>query len=385
MGRAGNDMERSNNKVIKFNKIMANNKEKKQNKKVRLSTIAYSLLIMAALFLGLAAALAYGIGVDNARFNNSKFARAALERVPFPAVIIDYRHFISIGELNGNLKAIKSFYENQDFSKAGIRVDFSTDDGKKRLKVREKQLLNKMVEDKVIEVLARRKGIRINDNLVSQNVSRKLKEYGGEEAVQKDLARLYGWDMKDFEKKVVKPSMYKEELKKIVFHENKNRWQESANKIKKAAEELKSGKEFSEVAAVYSEGTTAKKGGELGWFKKEQLIPKLAEITFSLKESETSGITESELGYHIIKLEEKKSEDGEEMARISQIFTRKFSFADWLEEQMKNMKFFVLMKDYYWDKENLIVEFKDRDMKKFEERILKEIQMDNKQLTTINK
>jgi len=364
---------------------MENNKEKKQNKKVRLSTIAYSLLIMAALFLGLAAALAYGIGVDNARFNNSKFARAALERVPFPAVIIDYRHFISIGELNGNLKAIKSFYENQDFSKAGIRVDFSTDDGKKRLKVREKQLLNKMVEDKVIEVLARRKGIRINDNLVSQNVSRKLKEYGGEEAVQKDLARLYGWDMKDFEKKVVKPSMHKEELKKIVFHENKNRWQESANKIKKAAEELKSGKEFSEVAAVYSEGTTAKKGGELGWFKKEQLIPKLAEITFSLKESETSGITESELGYHIIKLEEKKSEDGEEMARISQIFTRKFSFADWLEEQMKNMKFFVLMKDYYWDKENLIVEFKDKDMKKFEERILKEIQMDNKQLTTINK
>jgi len=345
--------------------------EKKQNKKVKLSTVIYSLLIAAALLLGLAAGLAYGVSADD-----NKFARIITEHIPFPAAVINYYHFISISELSGNLKAVKSFYENQDFSKAGIRVDFSTEDGKKRLKIREKQLLNKMIEDKAIKILARRRGVKINNNLVSQNVSRKLKEYGSEEAVRKDLARLYGWNMEDFKEKIVKPDMYKDELEKIVFRESKDRWQESANKIKKAAEELENGGEFSEVARNYSEGATAQENGNLGWFKKEQLLPKLAEIAFSLEEGKTSGIIESELGYHIIKLEEKKSEDGEEMARISQIFTRKFSFADWLEEQMKNMKFFVSMKDYYWDKENLIVEFKDKDMKKFEERILKEIQED---------
>jgi len=346
--------------------------EKKQNKKVRLSVIIYSLLIIVALFLGLATTLVYGFSADE-----NKFARVLTENISFPAVVINYYHFVSTGELSGNLKAVRSFYENQDFSKAGIRVDFSTEDGKKRLKAREKQLLNKMIEDKAIEILARRRGVKINNNLVSQNLLRKLKEYGSEETVRKDLARLYGWNMEDFKEKIVKPDMYKDELEKIVFRENKNRWQESANKIKEAAEELKNGGEFSEIAGAYSEGATAQESGNLGWFKKEQLLPKLAEIAFSLEKGKVSGVIESELGYHIIKLEEKKSENGEqEMARISQIFIRHFSFVDWLEEQMKNMKFFIPIKDYYWDQENLTVEFKSEDLRKFEKKVLEEIQSD---------
>ena len=170
--------------------------------------------------------------------------------------------------------------------------------------------------------------------------------------------------------------MYKEELKKIIFRDNKDRWQKPIKEIGKASEELKNGKEFSEVVRTYSEGTTAQEGGGLGWFKREQILPKLAEIAFSLEEGKTSGVIESELGYHIIKLEEKKSEEGEEMVKISQIFKRQFSFADWLEEQMKSMNFFILIKDYYWDQENLIVEFRSEDMKKFEEKTLQEIQGD---------
>jgi len=343
---------------------------KDEGKKVKLIVEVYSLLIVIVLFFGLAAILAYGVRADN------KFTQAASRYIPFPAVIINYYNFISISELDKNLKAVKSFYENQDFSKVGMRVDFSTEDGKKRLKIREKQILNKMIEDKAIEILSRRKGIKINNNLVNQNVERKLREYGSQKTVQKDLTRLYGWNMEDFKEKVVKPDMYKDELEKIAFSESENRWQEPRNKIIKAEKELKNGREFSEVAKTYSEGSTSQEGGDLGWFEKEQLLPKLAEIAFSLEEGKTSGIIESELGYHIIKLEEKKSEAGKDMVKISQIFTRQFLFSDWLEGQMKNMKFFIPSRDYYWDQENSVVEFRDENLKEFEKKVLEDIQGD---------
>jgi foldase protein PrsA len=344
--------------------------EKDKKIKVKPSVVVYSLLIIIAVFFAAVTALVYGFGTG------SKIAKVAVKYIPFPAAVVDYCHFISIGQLDSNLQSVRNFYESQDFSEVGLRVDFSTEDGEKRLKVRERQLLNKMIEDKVMELLARQKGIRINQKLVSQNVSRKLQEYGNKEEVKEDLARLYNWNLEDFEEKVVRPDMYKDELEKIAYEESKSRRQDAEEKIKKAKQELDSGKEFSETARSYSEGLTAQDGGELGWFKKEQLLPKLAEIAFSLNEGDASQIIESELGYHIINLEEKKSEESGELVRISQIFVRQFSFADWLEEQMKDIKFFVPIKDYYWNQESLTAEFRSEDLKKFEEKILEEFQGD---------
>ncbi len=346
-------------------------KEDNKDKKIKLSTVVYSFLIIMALFLGSAFFLVYRIGTDE-----NKFAQAAASHFPFPAVAINYRYFISTSELSDNLKAVKKFYESQDFSRAGMRVDFSTEDGKRRLKVREKQLLNKMVEDKAIEILARERGIKISGDLAGQNLSRKMGEYGSQEAIQKDLARLYGWNMEDFKEKIVKPDMYKDELMKFFFEENKELWREPMDRIEKAEEALEGGTEFSEVAKAYSEGATAQEGGILGWFERNQLLPELAEIAFSLEEKKTSEIVESELGYHIIRLEEKKSEDGEEMVRISQIFISKPLFSDWLETQMKNMKFFVPLRGYYWDGENLFVEFRDESLRQFEQDLLEKAEGD---------
>lgn len=345
-------------------------KDKNKERKIKPSVIIYSLLIVAALFLVAMVVLIYGWGADN------KITKVATQYIPFPAVVINYYHFIPIGKLNENLRSVKNFYENQDFSKVGLRVDFSTEDGKKRLKIRERQLLNKMIEDMTIEILARREGIKINQELVNQNVSRKLKEYGNKEDIKEDLARLYNWNLEDFENRIVKPSMYKEELEKMAYEKSEHRRQESKEKIEKAKQELDSGKEFSEIARSYSEGSTAQDGGELGWFKKEQLLPKLAKIAFSLNEGDTSYIIESELGYHLIKVDEKKSEGDEELMKISQIFIRQFSFVDWLEDQMKNMEFFIPIRDYYWDQESLTAEFNDGDLKKFEEKILEDFQGD---------
>lgn len=343
--------------------------QEKLSKKLKPSVLLYSALIAAAVYVIAVGVMIYVFNADN------KAVKITAKYIPYPAAVVDYFHFITVGELDDNLQSVKKFYENQDFSKVGLRVDFSTEEGGKRLKIKEKGLLNKMVEDEAVEILARREGVKINKQTIAQSVDRKLAEYGSGEDVEERLKKLYGWTMRDFEEKVVRPGMYREELMKNVISRKPENSQ-AEEKIKQTEEELKNKADFQEVARKYSEGLTAQDGGELGWFKKDQLISEVSKTVFSLEEGEISGIMESELGFHIVEMEEKKTEGNEEMARIRQIFISKNSLAEWLEEKMKNVKVFVLLKDYYWNKRDLKIEFRNDDLKEFENTMLNTFQDD---------
>lgn len=76
-------------------------------------------------------------------------------------------------------------------------------------------------------------------------------------------------------------------------------------------ERVNSGKtDFSMLARLYSEDTeSAKRGGELGFLGKGQLVPEFADVAFNLSDPKrVSRIVQSEYGYHIIQLIEKKGE-----------------------------------------------------------------------------
>jgi len=350
-------------------------KNKTENKniipKMKPLTIVYAVAIVIVALIIIGGISIYGFSADG------KIARVFKKYVPYPVVIINYSKVITTGELNENLSSVRSFYEKQDFSKVGMRVDFSTEDGKKRLGIREKELFNKMIEDKAIEILARKNGIKIASEAVDQSVNRKLEEYGTRENVEKSLADLYGWTLDDFKEKVVKPSMYREELEKLILSQNENEFATQAKeKIEKAKGELEEDKNFDEVAKSYSEGITAEDGGELGWFKKDQLITEVADTMFSFTRGQRSDVIESPLGYHIVEVEEKKTEGDNEMIKIKQVFTRKKTFVNWLDEQIKTMKIFIPLKDYYWDSQKGIVDFSDEKMRDFEKNLLENFQGD---------
>lgn len=175
----------------------------KKKKQIKSKTLFISLGIFLVILLIAVFVWVYVSGSETK-------VRAFGEKVYLPAAVISYTHFISMSEVADNLQSVKSFYENQDFSKIGYRVDFNTEKGKKNLKLKEKEILNKMVEDRVIEILAKKNGVNITKKLVDQNVSRKLKEYGTQEAVKENLKKQYGWTLEDFKEKVVTPSMYAE-------------------------------------------------------------------------------------------------------------------------------------------------------------------------------
>jgi peptidyl-prolyl cis-trans isomerase SurA len=68
--------------------------------------------------------------------------------------------------------------------------------------------------------------------------------------------------------------------------------------------------DFSVLARLYSEDTeSAKRGGELGFMGRGQLVPEFATVAFNLTDpKKVSRVVQSEFGYHIIQLIEKRGD-----------------------------------------------------------------------------
>lgn len=85
----------------------------------------------------------------------------------------------------------------------------------------------------------------------------------------------------------------------------------TTNEVKKRAEEvrvlaLKEDANFESLAKQYSEEPLREKGGELGYFTKNQMVPEFSEAAFSLEIGGVSELVKTEFGFHIIKVEDKK-------------------------------------------------------------------------------
>lgn len=77
---------------------------------------------------------------------------------------------------------------------------------------------------------------------------------------------------------------------------------------KAALERLKKGEDFAKVAAELSKDPgSGKEGGDLGWFAKERMVPEFAEAAFKLEKGQLSEPVKSQFGWHVIKLEDKRT------------------------------------------------------------------------------
>lgn len=86
---------------------------------------------------------------------------------------------------------------------------------------------------------------------------------------------------------------------------------EKKAKAEEALKEIKSGKDFVETVKKYSDAASGESAGDLGYFKREDMVPAFSEAAFKLKPGEMSGIVETQFGYHIIKCEDRKAEQYE--------------------------------------------------------------------------
>lgn len=79
-------------------------------------------------------------------------------------------------------------------------------------------------------------------------------------------------------------------------------------------ERIRSGEDFAQLARRFSHDPGSKdQGGDLGWFREQQMVPEFSRAAFSLPPGAVSGIVESPFGFHIIKVE--KAKGAERQAR----------------------------------------------------------------------
>lgn len=88
-------------------------------------------------------------------------------------------------------------------------------------------------------------------------------------------------------------------------------------KIDGLLRQVRGGGDFGTLARQNSDCPSKENGGDLGFFGRRQMVPPFAEAAFALQPGQVSGVVETQFGYHIIKLEERRPGGKMELAPIA--------------------------------------------------------------------
>lgn len=165
-----------------------------------------------------------------------------------------------------------------------------------------KEVVNEMIVEELLYDEARRRKLNrdpdikelINDATKKILISRVIEEEAKKSApVSEDDVKVYYDENKE---KYIVPEMIR--ASHILTS--------TEEEAEKAKGELDRGAGFDAVAKEYSKDLTKDRGGDLGYFSKDQMIPEFEKTAFSLDIGQTSGIIKTRFGYHIIKLTDRK-------------------------------------------------------------------------------
>ncbi|MGM0396549.1 MAG: peptidylprolyl isomerase [Bacillota bacterium] len=233
-------------------------------------------------------------------------------------------HGITQEQFDKDFQVYKDLYERQLGEGA---LDQEGIDGKTMGESLEDSILQKLIMERLIQVDSETKGIETTDEELQQYIDEYKESIGGEESYQQFLEsnNLSEEYFVDNMKKELLGKKHKEDFvgnltvsdedAMAYYDENRESLVEvNASHILLGTEEealdiinrLNEGEDFAEVAKVESlDSISAVNGGNLGYFGKGQMIPEFEEVVFQLEEGEISEAVKTEVGYHVIKVQDR--------------------------------------------------------------------------------
>jgi peptidyl-prolyl cis-trans isomerase C len=96
---------------------------------------------------------------------------------------------------------------------------------------------------------------------------------------------------------------------------------ESEPDAQAALKRVNGGEDFAKIANEMSKDPGSK-GGELGWFTKERMVPEFAEAAFKMQPGQISDPVKSQFGWHIIQVEERRQKQFPGLDQVRDQVTR---------------------------------------------------------------
>jgi len=224
------------------------------------------------------------------------------------------------------------------------------------------RLLDTLITNKIIDQEINKNGISIMEEEIEKELNEIYAYYGGQEAILQEL-EASGMGLEDLREDIIinikirkllelRIEASEDELEKY-FQDNKASFEKGEQikashilvKEEKEAYEIiskiNSGEDFSDLAKEFSlDDSNSQSGGDLGYFGKGAMVPEFENAAFALEIGELSAPVKTIYGYHIIRLEDKKTvqdnnyEDNKEQVKTAYMEEKMQSeYAIWLDEK----------------------------------------------------
>lgn len=139
------------------------------------------------------------------------------------------------------------------------------------------------------------------------------------EVTDEDMKKYYEENKEDYKKGAGRKLKYAK-LALEASEEDKELAKVKADSIH---QEIIGGLDFTQAAIDLSEGPSAPKGGDLGFFTRGRMVKEFSDVAFTLSLNEVSNPVLSQFGWHIIKVfEKRKNDDGEVEVKASHILIK---------------------------------------------------------------
>lgn len=297
---------------------------------------------------------------------------------------------ISEKEFTENYKVYERMYKQQLGEEALKKTDKDGVLFKDKLK---ENILEKLIVDELINQEIDNKKITITDEEVNNLYEQTIKDMGGQEQYEEFLKQQNITD--DFIKDSIKKDYKQQKLEEAFYKDNKVTEEEikdfyDANKerlikyslsqimadneedAKKLYDKLEAGEDFAELAKNESSDTySAANGGNMGEVQASTMPEEFLNAVSATEIGSYSKVFKSDMGYHIVKVDDKKDQ-------LEDLRTE-------IEQTLKSQKFIEYMKDLRANadvKKMDLPEIKDEDVKTNEEDKDSETKEDSKDSET---
>lgn len=238
-----------------------------------------------------------------------------------------------------DLHAIKLF---RDFSKTTGEASANFTDAQLS-----DQVLSRLATNVIVAQAAQRLGAVITTDDTDKIKAQLLQQFKTVDVINAELSKRYGWDLATYERKVMRPYILETKLGEKLQSDPATR-ATLHQQAESVLAQIKNGGDFAALAKQYGSDGTAAQGGDLGWFKKGDMVPQFEAAAFALKKGEVSDIVETAYGFHIIKLEGQRNTKVKDpttgkMVNQLEIHARHILFAfptvnSFLGQEIKNAK-----------------------------------------------